>query len=67
LAKDISEWKAGVEPLIGQTNIFVGPFGEVSRREIQEGNNLSMLALMFCMGCMDGYIRFLTLICDESR
>jgi hypothetical protein len=29
LAGDIQKWKAEVEPLVGQTNIFIGPYGQV--------------------------------------
>ncbi|MCX6751919.1 MAG: hypothetical protein NTZ87_00210 [Candidatus Nomurabacteria bacterium] len=59
LAKDISKWKAQVESLVGPTNIFVGPFGEVfkegdSRRQqlIDAGFNV-----FYGVG-LDGYFKF---------
>lgn len=58
-AKDISKWKAQVEPLVGPTNIFVGPFGQV----FQEGDprRQQLIDAGFTVLCgigMDGYIRF---------
>lgn len=59
LAKDISRWINEVEPLIGHTNIFIGPFGQVfsekdSRRKqlIDAGFNI-----LYGVG-MDGYTKF---------
>lgn len=59
LAKDISDWKAGVEPLVGPTNIFIGPFGET----FWEGNSRRQqlidagFKVLYGVG-MDGYMKF---------
>ena len=59
LAKDISEWKAGVEPLIGPTNIFIGPFGEVFKEGDPRRQQLIDAGFNVLYGVgMDGYIKF---------
>ena len=59
LAKDISNWKAGVESIIGPTNIFVGPFGEVFKEGDPRRQQLLDAGFNVLYGVgMDGYIKF---------
>ena len=59
LAQDISKWKAQVEPLIGPTNIFVGPFGEVFREGDSRRKQLIDAGFNIFYGVgMDGYMKF---------
>ncbi len=59
LADDISRWKKEVEPLIGPTNIFIGPFGEVFKEGDPRRQQLIDAGFNVLYGVgMDGYIRF---------
>ena len=59
LATDISEWKTQVEPLVGPTNIFIGPFGEVFRENDARRQQLIDAGFNVLYGVgMDGYIKF---------
>lgn len=59
LAKDLARWSREVEPLVGPTNIFIGPFGQLfsdrdPRRQqiIDAGFNI-----LYGVG-LDGYTKF---------
>ncbi len=59
LANDIDRWAKEVEPLVGRTNIFIGPFGQVfseddPRRKLLLDAGFSVL---YGVG-MDGYMKF---------
>jgi hypothetical protein len=59
LAKDISEWKQQVEPLVGPTNIFIGPFGEVFKEGDPRRQQLLEAGFNVLYGVgMDGYMKF---------
>ena len=59
LSKDISEWKNQVEPLIGPTNIFIGPFGEIFKKSDPRREQLVNAGFNVLYGVgMDGYIKF---------
>ena len=58
-ARDIYKWKTQVEPLVGATNIFVGPFGEVFQEGDERRQKLidSGFNVLYGVG-MDGYMKF---------
>lgn len=59
LTKDISEWKEQVEPLVGPTNIFIGPFGEVFTENDPRRQQLVDAGFNVLYGVgMDGYMKF---------
>ncbi len=59
LAKDISDWKAGVESLVGPTNIFIGPFGEVFKEGDKRRAQLINAGFNVLYGVgMDGLMKF---------
>lgn len=59
LALDISKWKAQVEPLVGPTNIFVGPFGQVFQEGSKRRQQLIDAGFNVLYGVgMDGYFKF---------
>ena len=59
LASDISLWKAQVQPLVGTTSIFVGPFGQIfSERDPRRALLVSSgYTLLYGVG-IDGYQRY---------
>lgn len=59
LADDISRWKSQVEPLVGPTNIFIGPFGEVFKEGDPRRKELIDAGFNVLYGVgMDGYTKF---------
>lgn len=59
LANDISRWAKEVEPLVGRTNIFIGPFGQVFSETDPRRKQLldAGFTVLYGVG-MDGYTRF---------
>lgn len=59
LANDISRWVNEVEPLIGDTNIFIGPFGQVFSEHDSRRKQLTDAGFNILYGVgMDGYTKF---------
>ena len=59
LSSDVSRWKNEVEPLIGPTNIFIGPFGEVFKKGSARRKQLIDAGFNVLYGVgMDGYTKF---------
>jgi hypothetical protein len=59
LAYDISRWENEVEPLVGKTDIFIGPFGQVFSQGDPKRQQLidAGFKVLFGVG-MDGYTKF---------
>ena len=59
LDNDISRWKKQVEPVVGQTNIFIGPFGQVFSEKDPRRKQLldAGFTVLYGVG-MDGYLKF---------
>lgn len=58
-AEDISKWKDQVESIVGPTNIFVGPFGEVFTEGDERRQQLIDAGFKVIYGVgMDGYMKF---------
>ena len=59
LAKDISLWIEQVEPLVGQTDIFIGPFGQVFKDGDPRRTQLINAGFNILYGVgMDGYTKY---------
>ena len=59
LADDITKWKAEVEPLVGPTNIFIGPFGQIFKEGQKRRQQLYDAGFKVLYGVgMDGYFQF---------
>ena len=59
LASDISNWNNQVEPLVGKTNIFIGPFGEIFKEGDPRRQQLINAGFNVLYGVgMDGYMKF---------
>jgi hypothetical protein len=59
LADDISRWAKEIEPLVGRTNIFIGPFGQVFSESDPRRQQLidAGFTVLYGVG-MDGYTKF---------
>ena len=59
LAKDIFLWANKVEPIIGKTNIFIGPFGQIFSQEDPRRKQLvdAGFTVLYGVG-MDNYTKF---------
>lgn len=61
LTNDISNWVNQVEPIVGKTNIFIGPFGQVFSEYAQRRKQLTDAGFNILYGVgMDGYTKFFT-------
>jgi hypothetical protein len=59
LAADIALWKAQVEPLVGPTNIFIGPFGQTFSNDDPRRTQLLNAGFNVLYGVgIDGYIKY---------
>ncbi len=59
LANDISRWHDEVEPIVGPTNIFIGPFGVVFKEGDPRRQQLIDAGFKVLYGVgMDGYFKF---------
>lgn len=59
LANDISLWVNQVEPVVGKTNIFIGPFGQVFSERDPRRKQLTDAGFNILYGVgMDGYTKF---------
>ncbi len=61
LKKDTEQWDKEVRPLVGETNVFVGPFGQIfSPNDPRRNYLISQGFKMFCGVGMDQYFRNFT-------
>jgi hypothetical protein len=59
LANDIARWAKEVEPLVGHTNVFIGPFGQVFAENDPRRKQLLDAGFNVLYGVgMDGYMKF---------